>query len=250
MIATAMTRTTTRRPATSRPAVSRARSRTGRAAHDDRPGADVANAARPLFAPPSEGPAQVLRRLAGDLMNLKKLPRTGWCLRGIADPESLADHCFGVVLLTWALAGRQPKALRIDPDRALRMALMHELGECRVGDIPFPALRYLKGKGEAEDAAVRDVLAGVGPMGDEGLALFREFEEGKSATARFVRAVDKLEMLLTAAEYERTGYRTLEDYWKNPTTFAAFAGFPEIDELARWLRQRHLERRDARPGPL
>ena len=46
-----------------------------------------------------------LDKVFHDFLTLKKLRRTGWQLRGIRDGESIADHCFGVILLTHILAG-------------------------------------------------------------------------------------------------------------------------------------------------
>jgi len=171
-----------------------------------------------------------------DFLNLKKLRRTGWQLRGIRECESLADHCYGVSLLTLLLA---PVVGGLDVDRCVKLALVHEIGECRVGDIPFPALAYLKGKSEAERAAVRDICDGLGAAGAEMERLFEEFEDGRTAEARFVRAVDKLEMLVTALEYEKTGYRGLADFWENGSTFACLGEFPALAELGESLRAQH-----------
>ena len=32
---------------------------------------------------------------------LKKIKRTGWVLRGVQDPESIADHSFRLALMAW-----------------------------------------------------------------------------------------------------------------------------------------------------
>lgn len=189
----------------------------------------------PEVSPVRLGLAQ-LEGLFHDFLNLKKLRRTGWQLRGIRDCESLADHCFGTALLTLFLA---PFVAGLDRDRAVRLALVHELGECRVGDIPFPALAYLKGKSEAELAAVADVLAPLGAPGAEYRDLFVEFEEKSSPEARFVRAIDKLEMLITALEYEKTGFTALGDFWENEATFSALTEFPALAKLGQGLLQQH-----------
>ncbi len=173
-----------------------------------------------------------------DIMNLKKQRRTGWTLRGIRDGESLADHCFGVVVLTWFLGRAQTQTMSINVDRAVQLAIMHELAECRVGDIPFPALRYIKEKAAAESAAVTDMMAPLGEAGCEAAASFSEFEAGATLEARFVRAVDKLEMLFTAADYEWSGVRSLADFWDNPATFACFAEFPLVAALGARLKSR------------
>jgi putative hydrolase of HD superfamily len=173
-----------------------------------------------------------------DFLVLKKLRRTGWQLRGIPEPESLADHCFGVALLTLLLAG-QISSHALNRDRAAAIALVHELAESRVGDIPFTALGYLREKAGAEMSAMQDLLAPLGNQGEEWLALFREFETGSTPEARFVRAVDKLEMLITAADYEHRGIRSLHDFWTNETTFATIAEFPELAAFAQHLREEH-----------
>ena len=45
-----------------------------------------------------------LDKVIRDFLTLKKIRRTGWQLRGIKEGESIADHCFGVVFLTYFLA--------------------------------------------------------------------------------------------------------------------------------------------------
>ncbi|OIP28122.1 hypothetical protein AUK22_04580 [bacterium CG2_30_54_10] len=169
-----------------------------------------------------------------DFLTLKKLRRTGWQLRGIRECESLADHCFGVALLTMVIAD-QVTSHEIDKDLAIRMALVHELGESRVGDIPFTALKYFPDKAKAELEAVTDLVEPLGQAGKRYLDLFEKFEAGNSIEARFVRAIDKLEMLITARDYERTGIQSLDDFWNNPSTFQCFVEFPEVESFARHL---------------
>lgn len=176
-----------------------------------------------------------------DFLKLKKLRRTGWQLRGIRDCESLADHCFGVVFLTYVL-GKALKYRQFDLNRAVEMAILHELAECRVGDIPFPALEFLKEKSEAEREAMVAIFKPLGKEGKSHLELFNEFEDGKSKEAKFVRAIDKLEMLITAAEYEHIGFTSLDDFWNNPVTFAAFKPFPELSQYAETLLKKHKQR--------
>lgn len=182
---------------------------------------------------------EVFDALFHDLLNLKKLRRTGWSLRGIRDGESLADHAFGVSILTLLLVEFFPQ---LQKDRAVRLALVHELGECRVGDIPFPALTYLKGKSEAERSAVADLLEPLGERKPALLQEYLEFEDNQTPEARFVKAVDKLEMLITAAEYERTGYRSLTDFWENDVTFACLKEFDLLAQIAERLRRTRPER--------
>jgi putative hydrolase of HD superfamily len=182
-----------------------------------------------------------LDRVFHDFLTLKKIRRTGWQLRGIKDCESLADHCFGVVLLTHLLC--PVVKTELEQSKAVAIAIIHELGECRVGDIPYTALSYFPDKSAIETRAVEDILQPLGgEAGKENLALFKEFEDGSTIEARFVKAIDKLEMMITAAEYEKAGYSGLTDFWNNDSTFAAMAEFPELAAYASHLKENREQR--------
>ncbi|MBF0409645.1 MAG: HD domain-containing protein [Candidatus Riflebacteria bacterium] len=173
-----------------------------------------------------------------EILTLKKIRRTGWQLRGIKECESLADHAFGTAFLAMLLSSYFPELNR---DKTIKMAIAHELGECRVGDIPFPALKYFPDKSAIEKEAVSDMMTPLGKSGSDFIELFNEFEDGKTKEAKFVKAVDKLEMLLTASEYEKNGWRGLEDFWQNNSTFSVFSPFPMIEEIALKLKTKHRE---------
>ena len=182
-----------------------------------------------------------LDKVFRDFLTLKKIRRTGWQLRGIKDCESIADHCFVVVFLTFMLSSLVGQKIYIN--KAVSIAIIHEIGETRVGDIPYVALKYFENKSEIETSAITDVLQPLGKeVSSESLNLFRDFEEGKSREARFVKAIDKLEMLITAAEYEKSGFSGLKDFWDNKFTFKSFEEFPELADYANFL----LEKRDER----
>lgn len=182
-----------------------------------------------------------LDKVFRDFLTLKKLRRTGWQLRGIRDGESLADHCYGVVLLTYILANEI--SVKIDKQKALAMAVIHELGETRIGDIPYTTLKYFPNKTQMETEAIKNVLA---PLKEETrsetLALFEEFEAATTIEARFVKAIDKLDMLITAAEYEKAGFSGLTDFWENESTFKAFEDFKELADYANFLREQRKQR--------
>lgn len=182
-----------------------------------------------------------LDRVFRDFLTLKKLRRTGWQLRGIRDGESIADHCFGVVYLTHFLA---PLAsAKLDRSKAVSIAIVHEIGETRVGDIPYVSLKYFQSKDQMEKLAIEDVLSPLGKkVSDESLRLFKEFEEGTTLEARFVKAIDKLDMLITAAEYEKAGFASLKDFWDNKFTFKAFEEFPELASYAKFLLDNRSKR--------
>ncbi len=182
-----------------------------------------------------------LDKVFRDFLTLKKLRRTGWQLRGIHEGESIADHCFGVVFLTYFLSSLVKT--KLDRNKAVSIAVIHEIGETRVGDIPFVALKYFENKDEMETKAIEDVLSPLGNgITKESLDLFREFEDGTTVEGRFVKAIDKLEMLATAAEYEKAGFSGLKDFWDNKFTFKTFEEFPELASYAEFLLNNRSQR--------
>ena len=156
--------------------------------------------------------------LAGRLVNLllsvgalKNLPRTGWRLAGIKECESVADHSFRVVVIALLLGDLIDG---VDGDRLLRMAVLHDLPESIVTDLPLRAVQSL-GR-DTKRRVEQNAWGGLLPADqvlDEWRAVWDEFEEGVTPEARLARVADKLEMLLQAYEYERTGFRDLDDFW-------------------------------------
>ncbi|HVS03377.1 MAG TPA: HD domain-containing protein [Thermoanaerobaculia bacterium] len=143
------------------------------------------------------------------------MPRSGWMLRGVPDPESVSEHNFHLQVLVWALG---PEVPGLDVLRALELALIHDLAEVRVGDLPRTAARYLPAgaKHRAEGEALGELLAPLGPRVD---ALYEEYRAGASRESRFVGACDKLQLMLKAAHYERWGAAGLVEFWEHPDNF-------------------------------
>ncbi len=88
--------------------------------------------------------AKAVLDLIEEIGVLKNLPRTGWLFRGIKNAESVADHCYRVSFLSMLLADVLTKQnVRLSVEKVMRIALLHEVAEARIGDVPFPALEYI-----------------------------------------------------------------------------------------------------------
>lgn len=141
------------------------------------------------------GPSEVDALL--EVLALKALPRAGWVRRGIEQPESVAAHSFGVAWLVLALLPEE-----LDRERALSYAVLHDLAECRVGDLT-PADGVSAQDKHAREAAAMAGLASVLPRGETLLTRWEDYERQADEEARFVRQLDRLDMALQAAWYHR-----------------------------------------------
>lgn len=141
---------------------------------------------------------------------LKHLPRTGWLLRGLRG-ETIAEHVYRTVLLATILSDLE----KLDTAKVARMAVIHDLAESILGDIPQQATHIVgrKRKELLEGEAVKRVFEKL-PEEIRGLYLsaWEEFVGDRSREAQLVREADRLERSIQALEYMEQGYKGLEEY--------------------------------------
>ena len=143
-----------------------------------------------------------MTNLFDEMLTLKKLPRAGWLRAGIKDPESVAAHSWGVCWLTLALCPED-----IDQGHALRLAVIHDSAEVRVGDItPYDGVSRTE-KALRETTAAADMFQSRPDL----IALLDEYQAQETPAARFVHQLDRLDMAFQALRYARdTGVNTAE----------------------------------------
>lgn len=153
-----------------------------------------------------------------ELQRLKRLDRTGWTLRGLPNgTESVAAHSFGVSATAMLLADKfVANGIPVDVEKVLRIALLHDWAETRVGDMPRTGTLYFgsEARKQAEMAAFRDVVDQVD--GRQGLyaRLYNDYEHRSSLEARLVKAADVLDLLVQVLALERAGARGLDEFWQ------------------------------------
>lgn len=160
-----------------------------------------------------------------EVNKLKEVKRKGWVMDGVKDPESVTDHSWRVALIVMVLGAKR----KINMEHALKMALIHDIPEVRVGDIvEIEKIKYnLPGteppkemfdqiskeeKHKIEENTARDMLSDI----EGAFEIWKEYQEGKTEEAKFVKQVDKLETVLQALEYESKGNyssKTLHHYY-------------------------------------
>ena len=94
----------------------------------------------------------------------------------------------------------QGAGLEVDCERVLRMALLHDWAETRVGDMPKTATEYFgaDARKTAETLAFADIVRRRGRSESEYKTLYQDYEERSSLEARLVKAADVIDLLVQA----------------------------------------------------
>lgn len=135
---------------------------------------------------------------------LKTQKRTGWVDRGIPEPqvESIADHMYRMSIIAMAV----PRD-KVSVDKCVKIALVHDIAESLVGDItPFGGVTKTE-KHRREWATINYLAAIVEAYNAEFAAemkeLWLDYEEIRCLEARYVKDIDKFEMIQQAWDYEQ-----------------------------------------------
>ncbi|XP_077018925.1 5'-deoxynucleotidase HDDC2 isoform X1 [Tamandua tetradactyla] len=191
---------------------------------------------------PGPGPRSLLQflRLVGQL---KRVPRTGWVYRNVEKPESVSDHMYRMAVM--ALVTRDNG---LNKDRCVRLALVHDMAECIVGDIA-PADNIPKEEKHRREEKAMKQLTQLLPedLKKELCELWEEYETQSSPEARFVKQLDQCEMILQASEYEDLENKPgrLQDFYDS--TAGKFS-HPEILQLVSELEAERNAKRATVPS--
>ena len=143
---------------------------------------------------------------------LKRIQRTGWDDVGVYNPESVADHTFRTAVFCMLISDIE----KLDTLKLLRMALIHDIPEAIIGDL-MPNQKTAETR-KNEKVAMNKILSLLPKdQREKYLAVWNEYQEGKTKEAKAVRQIDKIEMALQAKEYEKSGstIESLERFTKS-----------------------------------
>lgn len=141
---------------------------------------------------------------------LKDERRTGWQLRGVTDPETVAAHSWGVAYLCLVFGDRIAAELTdgndgVDLDHALGLAVVHDVAEAETGDLPTRADASADSPTPTEKtAAERDAMDALAdPLPDRVRDAWDEYESRDTPEAILVKELDLVDTCLQALAYER-----------------------------------------------
>lgn len=131
----------------------------------------------------------------------KELPRQGFIAMGFKrnEADSVAAHSFSTALLGYFLAKQlESDGIKVNPDKVLKMGLVHDIGETIVGDVGT----FVKGMAggvfkDIEEEGVKALVSGLDSK-SEIMELVEEYNDRNSLEARVVKAADNLDALAQA----------------------------------------------------
>lgn len=134
-------------------------------------------------------------------------------LRDVKDAESIADHMYRMGLMA-LIASDIPG---VDRNKCIKMAIVHDIAEAIVGDITPADGIPKEEKSRREQEALKHMceVLGGGSRAKEIAELWMEYETNSSPEAKFVKDLDKVEMILQALEYENEQGKDLEEFFQS-----------------------------------
>lgn len=135
---------------------------------------------------------------------LKHLKRTGWVMRDVPSPETVASHSWRMAVMALQKED-ELKKLGVDVNQVVQMCLLHDVSEAIVGDI-VPEHHQITNKKISKQEKHLLEMQAVKNMADKyGFkklkTIFNEYEEQKTLESVVVKNLDKFDMLLQAYEY-------------------------------------------------
>jgi len=136
---------------------------------------------------------------------LRYIPRA-WKQFFGPDFANLAEHHLRVIWIAMLLAKYEGKG---NIEKIMKMALVHDIGESRAGDVNFVSRMYTK---RNESLAIKDILKDTA-LEKEMVSLWHEYEEYKSIEAQIVKDADTLDVDFELQEQEMKGLKHI-NVWK------------------------------------
>lgn len=169
--------------------------------------------------------------------------RTGWVLRDVAEPECIAGHMYRMAIMTFLISDND----ELNRLKCMQIALVHDLAEAIVGDLtPFCGVEPDE-KHRREQEAMKTISELIGDKGKHMYDLYIEYETQSSPEAKFVKDIDKFDMVLQAFEYEKRDKKPkfLQEFFDS--TKGKF-NHPMIKDLCVELNNQRLKYNSSQPN--
>lgn len=152
--------------------------------------------------------------------------------------ESVAEHSYRLSFMILLVADQFPD---LDVLKALKMSILHDLGEAVTGDIPA----FYKNESDrtVESEALNQMISQLPePLFREFTSLLQEYDDQLSLEAKLVKALDKIECLISHNEASIDTWLPLE-YTLNLTYGEKEVDFhPYLKELKELVKSDSIDK--------
>lgn len=163
--------------------------------------------------------------------------------------NTVAEHSWRLALMALVI-GTECK-VRVDISRSMALALLHDLGEAKSGDLDaykkiLGGQQLIESKVIIEEATVREMTDDL-PFGDWIYDMWREVEDKQTLEAKFIKALDRIEGFLHIAEEGVQAYIPKEFHADYATEAVeafdhATNHFPELKDLLNAVKKELREK--------
>jgi len=148
-----------------------------------------------------------------ETIKAKRMVRTGWKMNGVHNPESVAEHAFQLCIIVLIVSDY----LGVDKEKLIKMALIHDLGEITTGDMVWIQGNIIdeakrKKKESLESIGIEKMFSILGSP-TEYKSIFDEMIQRKSIESEVFWQIDKLELVIQAAQYELSDNKDLSEFF-------------------------------------
>ncbi len=147
---------------------------------------------------------------------LRDIPRSGWIFCGIKlnEVENVAEHTLDTAIISMLLTDLFRKnGFEIDGEKILRSALIHDVEESVLTDIPYPCKKYLPDLSKAKEEIAKEIFSRANlkdiEMKYKYLELWKEKKKG-TVEGDIIEISDLLSMIYEHAELRRRHIKTEE----------------------------------------
>ena len=116
------------------------------------------------------------------------------------DVQNNAEHTLRVIWIALTLARYEKIG---NEEKIIKMALIHDLGESRAGDVDYISRQYTK---RYETKAIKDILKQT-VHEKELIKLYKDYEKRENIESKIVKDADNLDVELELVEQEFRGHK-------------------------------------------
>ena len=142
-------------------------------------------------------------RLEDVILAARHLRRQGWAISAREPGDTLAEHLYMTAIIADVIARELQPRHRVDPGRAVELALWHDIVETIAGDVPWPLKHVMEEHGVSKNRLEEYLAEKYLPQ--YAASALAEYNRRETLESRIAKAADIISLLLVFKEYIEKG---------------------------------------------